>query len=70
LEAARRVVALAVSMRLPHGRHGAWSKHLQLLEVASELLGPALPWLDEVDGADARAMLDRIRGLTARRRSS
>jgi hypothetical protein len=38
IDAAQAVLEPALRMRLPYGRHGAWSKHLQLLQVTCTVL--------------------------------
>ena len=38
VEAAQAVLELAQRMRLPYGRNGAWTKHLQLLQLVCTLV--------------------------------
>lgn len=38
VDAAQAVLELAQRMRLPYGRHGAWARHLQLLQLVCTIL--------------------------------
>jgi len=38
IEAAQTVLELALRMRLPYGRNGAWTKHLQLLQLVCTIV--------------------------------
>ena len=65
--AAQAVLELAQRMRLPHGRHGAWAKHLQLLQVVCAILerGTTANGERHTDPA-IEAMLLRARQLQGR----
>ena len=51
IEAAQAVLELAQRMRLPHGRHGAWAKHRQLLQLVCTLVEAGV----EAEGAAGTA---------------
>lgn len=63
---ASTIVELAMRMRLPAGRNGAWSTHLDLLRVATLLLERVISLrIPEVSNSEARALLVRVRHLIA-----
>ncbi|WP_162600624.1 hypothetical protein [Paraburkholderia sp. C35] len=54
VDACTAMIELALRLRIPRARNGAWSVHRTLLEEASKLLD-TLPAGDQTDGLKARA---------------
>lgn len=65
-DAAQAVLELALHIRLPHGRHGAWAQHLQLLQEVCTILEEGKAASGEPHDPAVEAMLLRARKLQGR----